>query len=55
MKHRPQLNRERKPTFDDEALQKLVKQYKTDLLYPLILQYRNVEKVLGTYIGVWNE
>ena len=53
-KHKPVLTREKRPTFDDDALKRLQKTYPKDELYPLVLAYRNVEKILSTYIGYWN-
>jgi DNA polymerase I-like protein with 3'-5' exonuclease and polymerase domains len=41
-------------TFDDHALKALMKAYPTDRLYPLVRDYREVEKLLSTYVGVWN-
>jgi uracil-DNA glycosylase family 4 len=38
-------------TFDDDALGRLTRRYRQDLLYPLVQQYRKVEKVWGTNIG----
>ncbi len=39
------------PTFDDDALGRLIRRYRQDLLYPIIQEYRKVEKVKGTNIG----
>lgn len=44
--------RENKITFDKKAIADLVKKYPKDPLYPLILEFREVQKLLGTYIGV---
>lgn len=45
-------HKEHKITFDKNAMLKLMKSYPKDTLYPQILGYRKVEKLLGTYIGV---
>ena len=39
-------------TFDEKAIARLIKQYKKDPLYPLILEFREIQKLLGTYVGV---
>jgi uracil-DNA glycosylase family 4 len=44
--------KEKKVTFDAKAIARLVKQYPNDSLYPLILKHREVQKLLGTYIGI---
>jgi DNA polymerase I-like protein with 3'-5' exonuclease and polymerase domains len=44
--------KEQKTTFDAKAIVRLVKQYPNDSLYPLILKHREVQKLLGTYIGI---
>jgi len=54
MKHRPVVNREGKLTFDDDALAKLCNRYATDPVYPIVQSYRNVEKILGAYVGYWD-
>lgn len=52
LKHAAILTRkERKVTFDADAIALLVKRYPKDRLYPLILEHRKVSKLLGTYIG----
>lgn len=43
--------RENKVTFDEHAIEQLVKKYPTDPLYPLILEHRGLQKLLSTYIG----
>lgn len=49
--HRPVMNpKEKRPTFDDKALLRLRKQYKDDPLYPLIGEFRSIQKLLTTYI-----
>jgi len=55
LKHKPVLSQEKRPTFDDDALKKLQKTYTNDPLYPLVLRYRAVEKILSGYIGNWDE
>lgn len=53
VKHRPVWNRrERKTTFDETAIMRLMAKYPSDILYPLILERREREKLLFTYIGV---
>lgn len=44
--------REKKVTFDEKAIIQLVQKYPKDELYPLILQHRKMQKLLGTYIGI---
>lgn len=52
-KHAPIWNRrEHKTTFDESAIMRLVKKYPNDKLYPLIPEYRGLQKLLSTYIGV---
>lgn len=41
-------------TFDALALEVLRKRYPKDPLYPLVLDYRETEKILGTYVGKWD-
>jgi DNA polymerase I-like protein with 3'-5' exonuclease and polymerase domains len=43
--------KERRVTFDDMALGELRKAYPADPLYPLVGEYREIEKLLGTYVG----
>jgi DNA polymerase len=43
---------EGKITFDEAAITRLIKQYPTDPLYPLILEHRGVQKLLSTYVGI---
>ena len=43
--------RSRKPSMDEKALKGLVKKYPDDKLYPLILEFRTLDKIAGTYIG----
>jgi hypothetical protein len=55
LKHSAIRNRrEGKVTFDEDAIKKLIKQYPKDLLYPAILEHRELTKLLGTYIGITN-
>lgn len=41
-------------TFDNMALKVLQGKHPDDPLYPLVRRYRDVEKTLSTYVGVWN-
>lgn len=41
----------RKPTMDEKAIKGLMLKYPLDLLYPLVLRYRELDKIGGTYIG----
>jgi len=55
LKHQAILSRkDRKITFNADALVKLVKQYPKDPLYPTILEHRKVQKLLSTYVG-WTD
>lgn len=45
----------RKPKFDEKAILKLIKNYPKDELYPLILDFRGLQKLLSTYIGVTDD
>lgn len=47
--------KEKKVTFDEKAIMRLQTKYKDDPLYPLILKFREVQKLLGTYIGITDE
>lgn len=38
-------------TFDDDAVRTMMKRYPQDPLYPLIAEYRELEKCQGTYIN----
>jgi len=42
---------DRKVTFDEKAIRKLITRYPQDELYPLILEYRELDKIAGTYVG----
>ena len=44
-----------KVTFDENAITRLIKKYPSDKLYPLIGEYREYQKLLGTYVGVTGE
>jgi uracil-DNA glycosylase family 4 len=51
--HRAVLSRkEKKITYDVNALKTLIRTYPHDPLYPTIGEYRKVEKLLSTYVGV---
>lgn len=53
LKHQAIVDRkEKKVTYNADAIEKLIKQYPKDPLYPLILQHRKVLKLLSTYIGI---
>lgn len=45
-------NRDGRATFDEDAIDKLMRKYPKDPLYPLLLEHRKVQKLRGTYIGV---
>ena len=52
-RHKPIVDRRKKTvTFDVKAIKTLCKQYPTDPLYPIIGEFRQTQKILGTYIGV---
>jgi DNA polymerase I-like protein with 3'-5' exonuclease and polymerase domains len=56
LRHQAILSRkDRKITFDENAIIKLIKKYPNDPLYPIILQFREYQKLLSTYIGVTQE
>lgn len=55
LKHQAIISREKKITFDEPALMKLIKKYPNDPLYPLIMQHRHIQKLLSTYVGVTNK
>jgi uracil-DNA glycosylase family 4 len=53
LKHQAIIDRkEKKVTFNADALTILIKKYKNDKLYPRILEHRKVQKLLSTYVGV---
>ena len=41
----------RKISFGEEQLKTLILRYKDDKIYPLILEYRKIDKIAGTYVG----
>jgi DNA polymerase I-like protein with 3'-5' exonuclease and polymerase domains len=45
----------RKLSTNEKALTELIRKYPTDPLYPMILEYRDVSKIAGTYIGYYEE
>lgn len=49
---RNHATRTKRVTFDEKAILRLNKNYPKDPLYPLILDFRGLQKLLGTYIGV---
>lgn len=52
-KHAPVFDRKKgKTTYDESAMMRLMKKYPGDTLYPLILDHREKQKLLGTYIGI---
>lgn len=53
LKHQAIISRkEKKVTFDEQAIIKLIKSYPKDALYPRILEHRGLQKLLSTYIGI---
>jgi uracil-DNA glycosylase family 4 len=53
LRHQAIVDRKKqKVTFDESALMKLMKTYPNDPLYPKILEHREYQKLLSTYIGV---
>lgn len=53
LRHQAILSRkDRKITFDESALMKLIKHHPNDPLYPLIIEFRKVQKLLSTNVGV---
>ena len=51
--HRPITDRKKgTTTFDITAVQSLATKYPTDPLYPLLGDFRQTQKLLGTYVGV---
>lgn len=53
LKHQAVINRkENKVTFDEDAIRSLMRKYPKDSLYPTILEHREIQKLLGTYVGV---
>lgn len=53
LRHMAIIDRKKqKVTFDESALMKLIKSYPNDPLYPRILEHREYQKLLSTYIGI---
>lgn len=53
MNHRPIFDpKEKKVTFNEKAILRLMKKYPGDPLYPLILRRRELQLLLSRYIGV---
>lgn len=50
--HQPILNKKKKVTFDEKAIQRLRKKYSDDPLYRLIVDFRGTQKLRSTYVGV---
>lgn len=48
---RDKKTKKMKPTMDEKAIKGLMLKYPTDQLYPLVLAYRELDKLAGTYIG----
>lgn len=44
--------REKKVTFNEDAIIRLMQKYPNDRLYPEILKHREVQKLLSTYVGI---
>jgi uracil-DNA glycosylase family 4 len=56
LKHQAVVDRkEKKITYDADAITMLVKRYPNDPLYPRILEHRKVQKLLSTYVGWTND
>lgn len=52
LRHQAILTRkEKKVTFDEDAIVLLSRKYPNDPLYPLIVSFRKAQKLLGTYVG----
>lgn len=52
-KHSPIFDRKKgTTTFDESAMMRLMKKYPSDTLYPLVLDRREISKLLSTYVGV---
>lgn len=45
------MRREKKTTFNADAIALLIRKYPNDRLYPKILEHRKVQKLLSTYVG----
>jgi uracil-DNA glycosylase family 4 len=50
--HKAPKDRDGNITFDEGGMLQLIKKYPSDCLYPLVLEFRKYQKLLGTYIGV---
>lgn len=56
LKHQAIIDRkEKKVTFNADAITLLVKKYPKDKLYPRILEHRKLQKLLSTYVGWTND
>lgn len=44
-------SRTRKVSFGEEQIKQLMLRYPNDQLYPLVLEYRGLDKLAGTYVG----
>jgi len=56
MGHKPIIDRKKeRVTFDEKAILRLQRQYPKDRLYSTILEFRSIQKLLGTYIGITAE
>jgi hypothetical protein len=51
VKHYTLPTRDGRLTADETALRRLALKHETDRLFPLILEYRALDKLLGTYVG----
>lgn len=50
--HKPIINRkENRPTFDENAVKELRKNYPKDPLYPTIINFRETQTLLSRYVG----
>lgn len=43
--------RTKKVSTNNKSLKELIRKYPDDLLYPIVLEYRIIDKISGTYIG----
>ena len=44
-------SRSRKPSMNEHAIKTLIAKYPLDPLYPLVLEWREIDKLAGTYVG----
>jgi hypothetical protein len=44
-------SRTQKVSFGEEQIKSLILRYRDDRIYPLILEYRAIDKLAGTYVG----